>query len=168
MESRQKGKFSVKSFYEVVTGDYSLLSTEGYVWCIPLPSRVLAFCWVARLHKVLTIDMFQWRHHTLVNGCFLCLQAAEDIHHLFNHHPYSVCLWNAIVWRFVIDWVMPQTIKDLHDQWRFYYRYYRGKILWKLALVAVLRICVLLGSSGTDELSKIVAKIIRQSGHCCL
>lgn len=36
-----------------------------------------------------------------------------------------------------LAWVMPQTIRDLCNQWKYGYRSLKGKILWKLTLVDV-------------------------------
>lgn len=100
----------------------------------------VAFCWLAWLQKVLTIDVLQRHNHTIVNGCLLCLWDTEDFHHLFIHCIFSTLVWNAIFRRFGITWVMPwivRTIKDLFDQWKFGYCSYKGKILWMMTLMAV-------------------------------
>lgn len=95
----------MKSFYGVLTGGHPFLPYDGYVWRIPAP-RVVAFCWIVRLHKPLTSDMSQRQNHTVVNGCLLCLHDAEDVHHLFIH-SYTTQVWNVIFRRFGIAWAMP-------------------------------------------------------------
>ena len=50
------GHFSVKYFYKVLSA--LGLRMEGWhnFWVSYVPPRVLAFCWVAEQHKILTID----------------------------------------------------------------------------------------------------------------
>lgn len=52
------------------------------------------------------IDMLQRSHHMIVSGCLLCLWNAEDVRRLFIHSSFSSCVWNAILERFGIVWVM--------------------------------------------------------------
>lgn len=34
-----------------------------------------------------------------------------------------------------IDWVIPSTMKDPFDHWKYGFRSYRGKVVWKLVLL---------------------------------
>lgn len=51
-----KGQFLVKSFYNVLTGADVRMVDWRHFWNSFIPPRVLAFCWVASLQKILTMD----------------------------------------------------------------------------------------------------------------
>lgn len=116
--SESKGIFSVKSFYSYIAGGTGLFK-ESYIWRIPAPFRILAFCWVVRLHRVLTIDNLQKHNHILANSSILCLRSAEDVHHVFLHCSFTTTVWHAIFQLFGISWVMPCTVKELFDHWKY-------------------------------------------------
>lgn len=63
------------------------LHEEGWNhnWNKLVPPKILAFCWIARLHKILTVDELRRRGHVLVNGCLLCLKVEEAANHLLIH-----------------------------------------------------------------------------------
>lgn len=93
---------------------------------------------MARHHKILTIDKLQRRNHILANGCILCLQNAEDVHHQFIHCSFTIKVLHVIFQLFVVDWVMPRTDTELFEHWKYGSSSYRGKVVWKLMLVATL------------------------------
>lgn len=43
--------FTVKSFYDKLAAGSPHMINEGYLWRSSDPPRVIAFCWLARLHK---------------------------------------------------------------------------------------------------------------------
>lgn len=51
-----KGQFLVKSFYNALTGVNSRIVAWKWFWDPSVPPRVLVFCWVASLNKILTMD----------------------------------------------------------------------------------------------------------------
>lgn len=91
-----KDQFLVKSFYNALV-DFGV-SMEGWerFWDPLIPPRVLAFCWVLRNHKILTLDKLR-RNIVIVNGCPICLNGEETVHHLLIccHHAYKV--WTAVI-----------------------------------------------------------------------
>lgn len=68
----------------------------------------------------------------------LCSRDEEDVHHLFIHCLFSSNVCHDISKPFGVVWVMPGSVKDLFDHWNYGFRSYRGKVIWKLMLVAVL------------------------------
>ena len=54
-------------------------------WDSTIPPRVLAFCWVERSHKILTLDKLRRCKHIIVNGCPMCLKDEESVLHLLIH-----------------------------------------------------------------------------------
>lgn len=98
---------------------------RGYVWKIPTPFRVLSFCWVACLDKVLASDELKWHNHILTSGCILCLHNAED--DLFTVLPLPRC--GTLLFNYLVDWVRLGSIKDLFDHWKYGFGSYRGKVV---------------------------------------
>ena len=54
-----KGHFSVKSFYNVLIGVGDRMVGWKRFWNPFVPLRIVVFCWVARLHKILTMDQLR-------------------------------------------------------------------------------------------------------------
>ena len=84
------GKFSVKSFYNALNERIDLMAGCNSFWDSSVPPTVLSFCWVARKHKILTIDKLRKRNHVIVNTCPMCLNDEESVHHLFFYCQF-VC-----------------------------------------------------------------------------
>ena len=92
-----RGHFSVKSFYKVLSA--SDVRMEGWhnFWVSYVPPRVLAFCWVAKKQKILTIDNLRKRNHVIINGCPLCLRDEESVHHLTIHCFFAYRVWIVFI-----------------------------------------------------------------------
>ena len=84
-----KGHFLVKSFFSVLND--SSVREDGWssFWDPSVPPRVLVFCWIVRKYKILTIDKWRRRNHIVVNGCPLCLNDEESVHHLMIHCVFA-------------------------------------------------------------------------------
>lgn len=52
----RKGEFSFKSFYTLLHDAQCRDVGWKYCWNTSVPSRILIFCWLARLQKILMID----------------------------------------------------------------------------------------------------------------
>lgn len=91
-----KDQFSVKPFYNALV-DFSV-SMEGWerFWDPLIPLKVLAFCWVARNHKILTLENLR-RNIVIVNGCPICLNGEETVHHLLIHCHHAHKVWTAVI-----------------------------------------------------------------------
>lgn len=55
-KSDVKGQLSVKSFYNALVDTSPTVEGSKRFWYSVVPPRVLAFCWVAKHHKILPID----------------------------------------------------------------------------------------------------------------
>eukprot|EP00268_Persea_americana_P013605 TRINITY_DN1601_c1_g1_i5.p1 TRINITY_DN1601_c1_g1~~TRINITY_DN1601_c1_g1_i5.p1 ORF type:complete len:189 (+),score=8.84 TRINITY_DN1601_c1_g1_i5:231-797(+) len=132
-----KGNFSVKSFYNALLDSSSPIQGGKRIWDSTIPPRVIAFCWVARSHKILTLDKLRRRKHYIVNGCPMCLQDEESGHHLLIHCVFAHKVWSTVLKEFDMQWVMPLKVVDLFHQWRLQTKYVRMRILWKEVLYAV-------------------------------
>lgn len=107
-----KGQFSVKSFYNALTGVNSWIVGWKRIWDPSVPPRVLVLCWVASLNKILTMDQLKRRNYAIVNGCPFCLQDEETINHVLIHCSYALKVWSSILQLFDMCWVMPSSIKE--------------------------------------------------------
>ena len=97
---------------------------------------MLAFCWVAKWHSILTIDKLKRRNHIRVNGYPTCLQNEETVHHLAIHCSFPHSVWSIILNLVDLRWVMRRHVDELFCQWRVGGKFVCGKILWKLVLYA--------------------------------
>ena len=91
-----KGRFSMKSFYNALADSSGGVEGWHNFWTPTVPPRVLVFCWIARLNKILTIDKLRRRCHIIINGCPMCLEDEETVHHLLIHCPFAHRVWSTL------------------------------------------------------------------------
>ena len=109
----RKGKFTVKSFNNVlITKDCSPFPWKS-IWCTKAPLRVAFFVWSAALGKILTLDNLRKKNMVLVNRCGMCKKDEESVDHLFIHCKCAQFLWNAFFSCFGLAWAMPWGVVDL-------------------------------------------------------
>lgn len=84
----------VHSFYDALHGSQEIEDAWKWCWNKLVSPRVLRFCWLARLMKILTMDKLKKRGSILVNGCPLCLSSEETASHLLIHCSYATCMGN--------------------------------------------------------------------------
>ncbi|OAY80269.1 hypothetical protein ACMD2_25137, partial [Ananas comosus] len=65
-------------------------STSITVWYSFAPPRVLFFMWLLHKDRILTLDNLRRRGWILTSRCELCLNAGEDIIHLFPQCSYFI------------------------------------------------------------------------------
>lgn len=111
-------------------------------WEPSIPPQVLAFRWVARWHKILTLDKLRRRKHIIISGCPKCLKNEETVHHLMIHCIFAHRVCSAILNMLDMHWVIA------FQQWHLCIKYVRGNG----------RQCCMLtfgnfGLKGTTELS---------------
>ena len=92
-----KSNFSVKSFYNALLDSSHSIQEGKWFWDSTIPPRVLAFCWVVRSHKILTLDKLWRRKHIIINGCPMCLKVEESVHHLLIHCVFAHKVRSAIL-----------------------------------------------------------------------
>ena len=96
-KAEAKGRFSDKSFYNLLIGVGDRMVGWKRFWNPVVPPRILVFSWVARLHKILTMDQLRKRNFIVVNGCPLCLQDEETKTHLLVHCNYAQTVSTSIL-----------------------------------------------------------------------
>lgn len=113
----------VKSFYSTQTNGSCHSVNEGYVWRISA-TWVLSFCWVAYLHKVITIDKFTF---SPMGVFYAFVMQRICITYLFIALSLqSVECCSPVVWYILGD---ARHNGDMFDQWKYGFRSYRGKVV---------------------------------------
>ena len=106
----------MKSFYNALADSLGRVEKAQFLDSFS-STAVVVFCWIERLHKVLTIDMLRRRNHIIINGCPMCLEDEEMVHHLLIHCPFAHRVWSKLFEMFGMEWVMPRTVEVLFVQW---------------------------------------------------
>lgn len=132
-----KGCFSVQSCYSALIGVNLHEKGWKHNWNTLVPPKILGFCWIAKLHKILTVDKLRIRGHVLVSGCLLCLKIKETANHLLIHCRFAARVWAIILNRLGNCWVMPSFVLDLFKQWRITCVSPDHKKFWNLSIFVV-------------------------------
>ena len=103
----------MKSFFNILSNSSYKVETSQNFWDKSIPPKVLAFCWIVKQQKTLTIDNLRKRNHVIVNGCPLCLRDEKSVNHLLIHCPFAYSVWIVLINLFDVNWVMPKTVEDL-------------------------------------------------------
>lgn len=108
------------------------------LWESFIPSKVSFFAWEAWHEKILTMDNLKRRGHTLVSGCYFCLEEEETINHFQLHCSVSQILWSLTHSLFRVRWVLQDSFK-----WALlsYKLKIRGKVrrrAWKASFFCIL------------------------------
>lgn len=74
-----KGQFSVKSLYNALIDSSVRVGGWQSFWDPSILPRVLAFCWVVRNHKILTLDKLRRRNFVIVNECPITYVLAQKM-----------------------------------------------------------------------------------------
>ncbi|XVF39991.1 hypothetical protein PTKIN_Ptkin01aG0077600 [Pterospermum kingtungense] len=93
------GQFSVKSAYDLVAGNESVL-VDG-LWknisSLKIPNRMCSLLWLLK-HKRLMCNAEHMRRGFIPQGnCALCLDDFEDVDHLFRFCPQSAAIWSHLL-----------------------------------------------------------------------
>ena len=110
----RKGKFEVKSFYQVLSPCGSTSFPWKSIWRTKAPPRVVFLAWTAAHGKIITLDNLRMRGMVMVNRCWLCEVEEESVDHLLRHCGATSVLWNAFFTWFGLSWVMPCSVKELY------------------------------------------------------
>ena len=81
--------------------------------------------------KVLTLDRLQKRGWQLPNRCFLCGCEEETVNHIILHCIVVRVLWEIALVLFGIQWVFPETVKEVLSSWRGPFVGKKKKKIWK-------------------------------------
>lgn len=85
----KKGIFSAKSYREAPCSEVMPDPIWLNIQKLKIPSKVAFFMWTIAKSHFPTIDFLQCRGMVIPNVCFLCLQEAESIDHMFIHCPFA-------------------------------------------------------------------------------
>ncbi|XP_077242381.1 uncharacterized protein LOC143882877 [Tasmannia lanceolata] len=107
------------------------------VWKFLRPPSVFFFGWAVCCGMIQTIEFLRRRGMWLVDYCSLCMEDGESIDHLFIHCKVEREIWGLILDRFGICWIFPNSILELVLSWDFVPWKKKGKLLWKLCLIAL-------------------------------
>ena len=67
---------------------------------------------------MLTLDRLQKRGWQLPNCCFLCDCEEETVNHILIHCTVVKVLWDIVLDLFGVQWVFPETVKEVLFSWR--------------------------------------------------
>lgn len=131
-EGDRGNKFSVKSYYSLLSGKEDSGFPWKSVWKTRAPSRAAFFAWEACHEAILTGDNLRIRRMIYVDWCFMCKSSGESTNHLLLHCPVARVLWNWIFGLFNLSWVMPGTVKAMFLSWSLFKRR-RKNLFWEAA-----------------------------------
>jgi hypothetical protein len=126
-----KGAFEVRSYYRVLLSHGPISFPWKGIWRTKAPPRVAFFAWTVARGKILTIDNLCRRGMIVVNRCWLCESDGESVDHLLLHCGVANALWNAIISRLGLCWVMPSSVRELLACWCSGGRT-RSAVVWKM------------------------------------
>jgi hypothetical protein len=133
----RKGKFEVKSFYNILISNVSVPFPWKSIWRTKAPPRVAFFVWSAALGKILTMDNLRKKNMVLINRCGMCKKDEESIDHLLIHCECAQFLWNAFFSRFGLAWAMPRRVVNLLQCWWSGGRA-RSAVVWKMVPLCIM------------------------------
>jgi hypothetical protein len=107
------------------------------VWRTQAPSREAFLAWSAALGKILTVDNLRKRKIIIVDRCYLCKRDGETVDHLLLHCDVASTLWNHVVSRFGMSWVMPRRVVNLFACW-WKAGKSRSTAVWKMVPICIL------------------------------
>ena len=101
---------------------------KTFGWIIP--TKVAFFAWEATWEKILTLDRLQNRGWQLYNHCYLCGCEEENVNHILLYYTVVRVLWEIILALFEVQWVFPETVKEVLFCWRGPFVGKKRKKIW--------------------------------------
>ena len=114
----KNGQFRVKKAYSLLVSPIVSVFLNSCIWVDKVPTKIAFFAWEATWGKMLTLDRLQKRGWQLPNCCFLCDCEEETVNHILIHCTVVKVLWDIVIDLFGIQWIFPETIKDVLSSWR--------------------------------------------------
>ena len=124
------GIFRVKEAYNLLVASNDIVFPNKGIWVDKVPTKVVFFAWEATWGKVLTLDRLQRRGWQFPNRCFLCGCEEETVNHILLHCTVVRVLWEIVLVLFGIQWVFPETVKDMLFSWRGSFVGKKRKKVW--------------------------------------
>ena len=125
------GLFKVKKAYNVLANPEGAEFPYSNVWVDKVPTKIAFFAWEAAWGKVLTLDRLQRRGWQFLNRCFLCGCEEETINHILIHCTVVKGLWDIILVLCGVQWVFPESVKEVLCSWKGSFVGRKRKKLWK-------------------------------------
>lgn len=91
------------------------------------------FVWEACWGKVSTLDQFQRRGWSLVNGCAVCKEELEPIDHILLPCAKAKVLWLLVFSLCGIQWVISGSVRNTLLGWLGYPMGRRHRKAWRAA-----------------------------------
>ena len=111
------GHFRVKEAYSLLVNPIDTVFPKNCIWVGRVPSKIAFFAWEATWGKVLILDRLQKRGWQISNCCFLCGCEEEIVNHILIHCIVARVLWEIVLILFGIQWVFPETVKEVLISW---------------------------------------------------
>ena len=124
------GTFGVRDAYFLLVAPNAFAFSDKCIWVDKVPTKVAFFAWEATWGKILTLDRLQKRGWQLPNCCFLCDCEEENVNHILLHCIVVRVLWEIILALFRVQWVFPETIKEVLFSWRGPFVRKKRKKIW--------------------------------------
>lgn len=128
------GPFWVRSYFSI--GMLHPFSLYNSIWNTRVPSKIQVFC------VLFVLDAHDLQRRSPVISispgcCILCRDEGEPANHLFLHCSYSFQVWLFFLKEFGLVWAMPKSCPELIELSPRSHSSLRGRILWKVAILAV-------------------------------
>ncbi|RVW45036.1 putative ribonuclease H protein [Vitis vinifera] len=127
----RNGKFRVKEAYRLMTRPNDIGFPSRCIWVDSVPTKVAFYAWEATWGRVLTLDRLQKRGWQLPNCCFLCGCEEETVNHILIHCIVVRVLWDIVLGLSGVQWVFPETVKEVLTSWRGPFVGKKRKKIWK-------------------------------------
>ena len=83
------------------------------IWKTRLPPKIKSFTSSTLRNDTLALDNLIRGKLQLVYRCFMRLNSLESVNQLFLHRPVAAALWNMFISIAGINWILPQSVKDI-------------------------------------------------------
>ncbi|XP_042977702.1 uncharacterized protein LOC122308443 isoform X1 [Carya illinoinensis] len=125
-------KFSVNSFYKVLTAQQHISFPWKSIWKVCVPSKVAFFSWTAALGKILTIDNLRKCVMIVMEWCFMCKKNGESIDNLFLCCEVAREFLGGILCRAGLSWVMPKRVVEVLACWNRHHNSSQLDEAWRM------------------------------------
>ena len=130
-KGERSGQFRVKEAYSLLVNPNDIVFPSSYIWVATVPTKVVFFAWEATWGRVLTLDRLQKRGWQLPNCCFLCGCEEETVNHILIHYIVVRVLSNIVLGLSGVQWVFPETVKEVLTSWKGAFVGKKRKKIWK-------------------------------------
>ena len=105
--------FRIRDAYNLLAAPNPIVFPKKSIWVDKVPTKVAFFAWEATWEKILTLDRLQNQGWQLPNHCYLCGCEEENVNYILLHCTVVKVLWEIILALFGVQWVFPETVKEV-------------------------------------------------------